>query len=889
MTTSNQNKPNFISLATKNALVYFLLIFLGFGILGYLLLRNSAEDIILSAEQQLVHAGESVDLKFQSYIEDVKRDITHLAQTPYLQDYLSNTGDPLKKEYLSREYLALLNSKPDYAQIRLIGVSNNGLEIIRAERNRDSTFLVAENELQHKGDMDYFIETINIPKDSIHFSIIDLNKEYGSISDPKMPTLRLNYPIHTENGLFGMIVINTDLRNLFSALNVLAGSQFNLKLVNGKGHFISHLDPEKAFTFEYGKKAAFYDDFGFELREIADVLPRIIHTDKELYAFKTLEYPRAGYFLYAAVGAKKDQLLASFYQWRKRSLLIVLGLGMLFLFIAFLYMKKQARELKEITDMMTSFPQSIEPAKLPIQRNDEIGHLAKSFEEMSKTISENLASLKHSKEVAEKANKEKEEFLENMSHEIRNPLHSILGMTYLLEKNQPAKHQEVFIGALKSSANNLLSLVNDILDFKKLSEGKLSIKKTWFSLPEFIREIINSHRFHALSRRLDISFNYPPALNSLDVYFDKTRLMQILNNLIVNAIKFNNEGGWVKIELEILEKKNEDYKIRFSVLDNGIGIDEEKINSIKNRYFTRGGDHPVGFMDSSGLGLSIIVQLLALFDAELSVESKVGEGSHFYFELSMKTKTINQAASLQEYRMPATALHSADLLVIEDDRQIVETYQHIFKPHVSQFDTIADCDKITTLEPVKYDIIISDVLFKKDNITSYAEEVRRSLKPDGLFYLASGYDVSNKTTEVFDFVKATFQKPVEARVLFSQICFDYSMLKYGIPDAKSILEDYDHDELKIRKAFDLLLEEWLSMSNELENAILERDTKHFASIGHKLITSVRRLRLNIFEEKLASTQKEIENESNDNAELATEIKGMMDFYRWYIIHYIQKY
>ena len=150
-------------------------------------------------------------------------------------------------------------------------------------------------------------------------------------------------------------------------------------------------------------------------------------------------------------------------------------------------MKRQARELKEITTMMTTFPASIEPAKLPIQRNDEIGHLAKSFEEMSKTISENLASLKLSKEEAEKANREKEEFLENMSHEIRNPLHSILGMTYLLEKNHPANHQKVFIDSLKSSTNNLLSLVNDILDFKKLSEGKLSIKKNMVFIASIYR------------------------------------------------------------------------------------------------------------------------------------------------------------------------------------------------------------------------------------------------------------------------------------------------------------------------------------------------------------------------------------------------------------------
>ena len=164
MTVSKNNKTNFISLATKNAIVYFLLIFVGFGVLGYLLLRNSAQDIIQSAEQQLIHASESVELKFESYIQDITRDIKHLGKSPYLKDFLIDTAFS-KKQLLAEEYLALLNSKPDYAQIRLIGIENSGLEIIRAERNQDRTFLVAENALQQKGDRSYFIETVTLPRD----------------------------------------------------------------------------------------------------------------------------------------------------------------------------------------------------------------------------------------------------------------------------------------------------------------------------------------------------------------------------------------------------------------------------------------------------------------------------------------------------------------------------------------------------------------------------------------------------------------------------------------------------------------------------------------------------------------------------------------------------
>jgi two-component system, sensor histidine kinase len=878
-------KTNFISLATKNATVYFLLILGGFSVLGYLLLKNSAQDIIQSAEQQLVHASESVELKFKSYIQDITRDIKHLGNSPYLEDFLSDTSE-IKKSLLSREYLALLNSNPDYFQIRIIGVAKNGLEIIRAERKKEDTFLVPQKELQQKGNREYFLETISLTKDSIYFSIIDLNKEHDAISLPQTPTLRITFPIYRQDNLFGIIVINVDLRNLIEELKGLAGNQFNLKIVNQDGHFIAHPNPEKTFTFEYNKPGQFKNDFGFELSDSAS-FPSLINTQQELYRFRPLFYPRANYFLYAGVGAKKDNLLASFFKWRNQSLLIVFGLGVFILFIAFLYMKKQSKELKDITNVMTSFQNSITPTKLPIQRNDEIGQLARSFEEMSKTISKNLASLQLSKAEAEKANKEKEEFLENMSHEIRNPLHSIMGMTHLLEKNQPAPHQNVFIESLKSSTKNLLSLVNDILDFKKLSEGKLPINKTWFSLPDFMSDIISSHQFYAISRKLDISFVYPPKLKNTLIYFDSIRLNQIVNNLIVNAIKFTEKGSWIKIILSLVNYGEDTSTIRFSVIDNGIGINEEVLKKIKKRYYSKHQDKSINFLNSSGLGLSIVTQLLDLFDSELTIVSKVGEGSHFYFDLEVTTKTVSKTDAIQNIEIPTKVLADAKLLIIDDDDQILELYKHVFESHVLSFETISDCEKIQNIKHKSFHIIISDVLFKEDNISSYSTDIKKILLPDGLFYLASGYEVPKTILDSFDFVKEVFQKPVSASFLFNQICFHYAATKYGLPNPSSILEDYDSDQIKFQKAINLLLAEWKIMNKALEKAILQKDIKAYTAIVHKLITSVRRLKIDQFEEKLFSIQNELETDMNEASSSAEIIKNMMEFYIWYISAFIK--
>jgi signal transduction histidine kinase len=545
-------------------------------------------------------------------------------------------------------------------------------------------------------------------------------------------------------------------------------------------------------------------------------------------------------------------------------------------------MKKQSKELKDITMMMTSFPKSIEPTKLPIQRNDEIGHLARSFENMSKTISENVTSLQLSKELAEKANKEKEEFLENMSHEIRNPLQSILGMTYLLEKNQPGNHQLGFIDALKSSTNNLLSLVNDILDYKKLSEGNLVIKKNWFPLSGFMEGIINSHRFHALSRRLDISLVIPAAMKNGEVFFDQTRLAQVLNNLVVNAIKFTDEGGWVKVLLEIKAPEKNHCTIRFSVLDNGIGIEEELLKTIKNRYYSRNQERLIDFMDSSGLGLAICTQLLELFGSALQISSTINEGSHFYFDLQVEKRVMAPDPFTPSNALSVSILYDTRLLVIDDDIQIIALYRHIFEKHVQHFQTITESEQLKEESTETYDIIISDVLLKKDNIAAFPLAIKSRLAPDGLFYLTSGYDVHVNVLEAFDSVKATFQKPVEAQHMLLQVARDYAEKKYGVPDTSSILSDYDFDQGKFNKALDLLLKEWQSMNRNLTLAILGRQHEQYNAIVHKLITSVRRLKLEAFEAELIEVAREMTMEDTNVSEIAMSLKQRMDFYIWHL-------
>ncbi len=865
--------------------MYFFLAMGGLATLGYLLFKNSAEEIIRSSEQQVAHACELVDIKFSSFLQDVQRDIIYLANSPHLQDYLFSErqkGEGVRKKLLAEEYLALINSKPDYAQIRLIGVENNGREIIRAERLNGQTFLVQGDKLQEKGTRNYFFETILLPKDSIYFSPIDLNKEYGKITNPPIPTLRTAIPIYEGAHLLGIVVINVDLRRFFKELDVLAGPNFNLKILNQTGHFLIHPDTQQVFTFEYGRPPRFENDFGVSIDFLKKLFSgqnkTILNREGNLYAFREFNYPREGSKLYIGIGADEKNILQSFYDWRKKSLTITFGLAFFIFFLAFIYMSRQVKELRDITKTMTSFPKNLTPAKLPISRKDEIGQLAKSFEEMSAIISRNLSDLKKAKKEVEQAIQEKDAFLENMSHEIRNPIHSIIGMTHLLENNNPARHQKAFIESLKFNSKNLLSLVNDILDFKKLYTGEIQLKKEWLSLPSLIQEIIKSHKFNAVAKKVNLITEIDLALNQYLVFLDPVRLTQIVNNLVMNAIKFTNELGEVCLTITVSEKKEDRFVVRFSVKDNGVGIEKDMVDKIVERYYTRAETQVQNFPEGAGLGLPIVVQLLKLYSSTLRIESAPGEGSDFYFDLTTDIKALANSTDVSNDFTFNNLLKKGHLLAIDDDEQVLFLYEHIFKKWVGNIVLVSNTEELKEIDDSLFDIVISDINFNNKKLNNFGETLQRVLVKKGLLYVVSGTERTALKVSAMPAVKDFFQKPISPGALLDKITFDYAVNKFGHPDTSNILNDYDHDQVKFKKALNLLVVDWEKMFQQIESVAANNDRKKYTAICHKLITAVRRLNLTIFEKMLDSPL------SGDAAilnRLAIEdVKEAMSFYIW---------
>ena len=277
--------------------------------------------------------------------------------------------------------------------------------------------------------------------------------------------------------------------------------------------------------------------------------------------------------------------------------------------------------------------------------NRQLKRLNTSLEDREKDLNQNYQKLTKknkqlkkqqkelvlAKEQAEESNQAKAQFLSVMSHELRTPMNAVVGMANLLAEGPQLPDQKEGLDTIKSSANHLLGLINDILDFNKIEAGKVVFEKIRFSPKHLLDNLHQAMSAEASRKKIDLTvecdYNLPPF-----VLGDPTRLNQILMNLVGNAIKFTPKG-WVCVRAEVEQLDKKWVTIHFEVEDTGIGISAAKQQKIFN-MFTQAASSTTRQFGGTGLGLTIVKRLLEMQKSSVQLRSKVNEGSLFFFDLT---------------------------------------------------------------------------------------------------------------------------------------------------------------------------------------------------------------------------------------------------------------
>lgn len=306
------------------------------------------------------------------------------------------------------------------------------------------------------------------------------------------------------------------------------------------------------------------------------------------------------------------------------------------------------------------------------------------------------------REDAIKLSKAKENFLSVMSHEMRTPLNAVIGVARILNEEEPLERQVDNLKILNFSAQNLLTLINNVLDFTKIETGSLELESISINIRELVRKTVASLQFQTLEKDIQINYFVSHDLPEL-ILGDPTRLYQIFINLLGNSVKFT-ERGEVKLSVYLEEETLTSATIKFEVTDTGIGIPQNKIHSIFDAYTQVDADTSRKY-GGTGLGLAITQKLISLHQSAIKVESTLGKGSKFTFSINF-LKTTDTGFLVDEKEIPL----KAHILVVDDNTINRMLAKKALQKWEIETDFAEDgLEAINKIKAVDYDMILMDI------------------------------------------------------------------------------------------------------------------------------------------------------------------------------------
>ncbi len=523
-------------------------------------------------------------------------------------------------------------------------------------------------------------------------------------------------------------------------------------------------------------------------------------------------------------------------------------------------------------------------------RKDENGNITYHGILRDITAQRKMDELRRDKEVAEKAALARQEFLSIMSHEIRTPLNAVLGITHLLLEENPLPHQKENLKLLNYSANNLLTLLNNILDYSKVESGKLQMEKISFDFTSLVNHVVASFRHNAEEKGLKLYAKLDSGIPQFLVG-DPFRLTQVLNNLLHNALKFTRRGE-IYLRVDMLSGDEKDVELGFEITDTGIGIENKLLGEIFDS-FAQARLSITREYGGTGLGLYICKQLVNLMGGEINARSEIGKGTTFSFDLVFGVGSRQVVTDLDSHDTNHSPLDGKRILLVEDN----DTNRMLAKKFISRWKASVDTainghEAVERIKKDKYDIVLMDLQMPVMDGFEATEKIRSlgfsatrlpivalsayTSEEDRRHVLASGMnDFCGKPIDLKElYRKLILNLGIEGAPAPEQISSETA--EEGILSIEELLDTFPDNEFRIQY-LDLLRRDFNDLPLKISEAVNRNDAKLLSVHVHKISPAFERLNERALPDKLSRLKLLLSREQKDFDEisrLSTDVKNI---------------